>query len=96
MKFLGINEKLSVKYTIKNNIEGTFYLLHNILNIIRQNTKIKEKTKPFIFFDMDSYDKIAFIKTLIGLKIINIDIPYELFNIENIEEIENSVRINFY
>lgn len=96
LPFLGVDTKLAFKYSIKDNIECSVYSSDSILQLIRKNKKNQETRKPFIFKDMRFYDKIAFIKTLIELKIINIDIPDELFNIENLEEIENSIRINFY
>jgi len=96
LPFLGIDTKLAFKYSIKENIECSVYGSDSILQLTRKNKKNQERRKPFIFKDMRFYDKIAFIKTLIELKIINIEIPDEFFNIENIEEIENSIRIKFY
>jgi hypothetical protein len=98
LKYLGVKTDFSIKYILRDSLDAIIYSNENVRSIIRKvltKSKIPDE-KPYIYYNMYSFNKLAFIKSLIDLGIVQVEIPEGLFNIENIEEIENTIRINYY
>lgn len=77
------NNKIWIKYSSDNGFKAKFI-------------KVDGPCKTFVFNPSITLDKILFIKMLINLNLVNLDIEENKITLENLPEIENMIKMSNY